>query len=234
MDTAFLDTLVKLANLGTSGICVLAIAWGGYQFQKIPNDAPPIRYETLKSFFNLCILIAITSAVTGLLSAYFNRQQIVTERSRANAAVAEMRQARERDREELAKEKKRIYEQVYQAAVEQYANSLGKLIGKAKGDVDDNLSLERIEVSARAFVGARNELRETLTNLSGSLNHEVDELEDASKELQKNPNDKAAQDRVRKAILVIAQKWPVKADAVKVQIRKLLAELGLERILRGE
>ena len=88
MTSEFLDTLVKLANLGTSGICVLAIAWGGFQFQKIPNDAPPIRYETLKSFFNLCILIAVISAATGLLSAYFNRQQIVTERNRADTAVA--------------------------------------------------------------------------------------------------------------------------------------------------
>ena len=88
MDTAFLDTLVKLANLGTSGICVLAIAWGGFQLQKIPNNAPPIHYETLKSFFKLCVLIATISAVTGLLSAYFNHQQIATERSRADVAVA--------------------------------------------------------------------------------------------------------------------------------------------------
>lgn len=145
----------------------------------------------------------------------------------------ELRQAREHDRQELAQEKKRIYLQV-QSAVEQYANSLGLLIGKAKGEVDDNLSAERIEVSARAFVGARNDLRDTLTSLSGSLNHEVDDLEDAIKDLEKNPDDKAAQDRVRKAILVVAQKWPVKADAIKVQIRKMLAELGLERILRGE
>lgn len=234
MDTAFLDTLVKLANLGTSGICVLAIAWAGFQFRSIPNDAPRIRYEALRSFFRLCILIAVISAVTGILSAYFNHQQVIMERSRANAAVVAMHQAGERNREELAKQKKRIYEQVYQSAVEQYANSLGSLIGKAKGDIDDNLSQERIEVSARAFVGARNELVKTLTNLSGSLNNEVDELEKAIEELQKNPNDKATQDRVRKAILVVAQKWPVKDVAIKVQIRKLLAELGLERILRGE
>jgi len=89
MNTELLDVLVKLANLGTSGICVLAIFWCGFQLQQLPNDAPAIRYETLKSFFLLCGVIALISGVTGVFGVYFNRQQIVAERGRADAAIAE-------------------------------------------------------------------------------------------------------------------------------------------------
>lgn len=154
----------------------------------------------------------------------------------ALAERAEMRLEEKKKREiaeAVALEKQRMYQQVYESAPERYASSLGLLIGKAKADVSDNLSAERIEVSARAFVAARNELRDTMTSLSSSLDGPIDELEKALTDLQKDPNDKAAQDRVRKTILVIEQKWPVKAEAIKVQIRKMLAELGLERVLRG-
>ena len=72
-----------------------------------------------------------------------------------------------------------------------------------------------------------------MTSLSASLNHEVDELEQALNDLKKSPNDKEMQDRVRKSILVIEQKWPVKAEAIRVQVRKMLVELGLERVIRG-
>lgn len=135
--------------------------------------------------------------------------------------------------EAVAAEKQRMYKQVSESAPEEYVSSLGYLIGKAKADVGDNLPADRVEVSARSIVAARNELRNTMTSLAASLNHEIDELEKALEDLKKNPNDKDAQERVRKTVLVIEQKWPVKAQTIRVQIRKLLTELGLERVLRG-
>lgn len=161
---------------------------------------------------------------------------IVSTRLAERAEQRAEQRLEEQKKKEVAEavelERQRMYKQVYESAPEQYAGSLGYLIGKAKADVGDNLPADRVEVSARAFVAARNELRDTMTSLAASLNHEVDDLEKALADLKKNPDDKAALERVRRAILVIEQKWPVKAQAIRVQLRKLLAEIGLERILR--
>lgn len=70
------DLLVKLASFGTAGVCILAIFIIGYSIFKLPNDAPKWKPDLMKKFINASIIIAVITAVSGGLNAYFNQQKI--------------------------------------------------------------------------------------------------------------------------------------------------------------
>jgi len=74
----FLDVLVKLASLGTSGICIFAIFWIGWLIWHPPANPDPERHRTLRFFMAVCVIIALISLVTGLKSAEFNADAIRT------------------------------------------------------------------------------------------------------------------------------------------------------------
>jgi hypothetical protein len=71
-----LDTLVKLAALGTSGICIFGIFWIGYLILNPPEKPDPQRYDTLRFFMMTCIAIAIISAVASIFGAWNDKKQI--------------------------------------------------------------------------------------------------------------------------------------------------------------
>jgi formate hydrogenlyase subunit 3/multisubunit Na+/H+ antiporter MnhD subunit len=77
MDAGLLDSLVKLASIGASGICIFAIFWIGWLILQLPPNADPERHKTLRMFMVICVVIAVISAGTGILSAMFNRDMIV-------------------------------------------------------------------------------------------------------------------------------------------------------------
>ncbi len=77
MDTGLLDTLVKLASIGASGICIFAIFWIGWLILQLPAGADPERHKTLRFFMVISVAIAVISAATGILNAMFNRDAIV-------------------------------------------------------------------------------------------------------------------------------------------------------------
>ena len=81
------DLLVKLASFGTAGVCILAIFIIGYSIFKLPNDAPAWKPELMKKFITASILIAVITAVSGGLNAYFNQQKI-QEADRGTVRVA--------------------------------------------------------------------------------------------------------------------------------------------------
>lgn len=70
------DLLVKLASFGTAGVCILAIFIIGYSIFKLPNDTPKWKPVLMKKFINASIIIAVITAVSGGLNAYFNQQKI--------------------------------------------------------------------------------------------------------------------------------------------------------------
>ncbi len=116
MDIPLLDTLVRLASIGATGICIFVVFWAGYQLQKIPHDAPPIRYETFRSYMLLCVLVALISAGVGALNAYFNYRQALVERERANSAIAKAES--ESKRAEQITDQLQAREQEFQALAE--------------------------------------------------------------------------------------------------------------------
>ncbi len=71
-----LDTLVKLASLGTSGICIFAIFWIGWLILYPPPTPDKERHKTLRFFMIICVVIAVISAATGITNAKFNASKI--------------------------------------------------------------------------------------------------------------------------------------------------------------
>lgn len=76
LSNALLDTLVKLASLGTSGICIFAIFWIGWLILNPPSTPDKERHKTLRFFMIICAVIAVISAVTGITNAKFNADKI--------------------------------------------------------------------------------------------------------------------------------------------------------------
>jgi hypothetical protein len=71
-----LDVLVKLAGIGTAGVCVLAIFLIGTTILKLPKDSPPWKAKLMQRFMVVCVIIAVISALSGGANAYFNREKI--------------------------------------------------------------------------------------------------------------------------------------------------------------
>jgi hypothetical protein len=80
-----LETLVKLASLGTSGICIFAIFWIGWLVKK-PTSLS--HYRTLRFYMIACIIIAVISAASGILNAYFNAAKIEKIQEQLPTAIA--------------------------------------------------------------------------------------------------------------------------------------------------
>ena len=73
---ALLNTLVKLASLGASGICIFAIFWIGWLILRPPENHDPERHRTLRAFMATCVVIAIISAASGIANAINNAGKI--------------------------------------------------------------------------------------------------------------------------------------------------------------
>jgi len=119
-----------------------------------------------------------------------------------------------------------------EAAPRKYVQELDKLIQRADKEGADNAI-----VNARAIVAVRDSLRGSLVAISKQLNSEIDNL--ASElggtrgplaELGRSLERSDAPDpkRVYQTIQVLVRIWPSKSEQIEVEIRKLLAELGLE------
>lgn len=119
-----------------------------------------------------------------------------------------------------ARQERQQWVQALSSAPSEYANRLSDLIDGANAAPDSE-----IVIHARAIVSARNDLRDSLINLSTLLNSDIDRL---SSDVSSAPEaDRIGS--VRSTISVLKLKWPSKKEQVAVELRKVLAELGLER-----
>ena len=141
---------------------------------------------------------------------------------------------------------KDIYRQRMQSAPEVYIDRLSKLISEAFQE-----GVTRASLNAKAIVAARNDLRDSLLSITNLLNTEITTLERiTSTDLVYHPSYLApfyedTSDVISRAdpreiarrneetyemIEVLHKKWPSKADQIKFAIRKLIAELGIDRL----
>lgn len=97
MDAGLLDTLVKLASLGASGVCIFALFWIGWLIWRLPADATPERYKTLRMFMIIAVFIALISGATGLVNAKFNAEEIHHLREQNQALKSDLQTYRERE-----------------------------------------------------------------------------------------------------------------------------------------
>lgn len=77
-ETGLLETLVKLASLGTSGICIFAIFWIGWLISRPGTSQDVERHRTLRFFMVVCIVISLVSAGTGLWSGHVDKQKMAS------------------------------------------------------------------------------------------------------------------------------------------------------------
>jgi len=124
-------------------------------------------------------------------------------------------------------ERKRIAE-----APTLYVQEIDKLINNAVAEGEGNAV-----INAKAIVAARNSLAHSLSAIGSQLDGQIDllalevEMETLVPlpRLTEPPNAKSSMDKhaVYMQVLVLQKIWPAKRKQIEVELRKLLAELGL-------
>ncbi|MBL0351515.1 MAG: hypothetical protein IPP03_02010 [Dechloromonas sp.] len=110
---------------------------------------------------------------------------------------------------------RKTYEQRVAAAPALYTEHIGKLISDSSTD-----NARNIRNAAQAIVSTRNDLKKSLTSLAQLLNSDIDVLAEL---IESNATPAQLADRIK----VLEMKWPAKRTQVEVELRKILAELGL-------
>jgi hypothetical protein len=128
--------------------------------------------------------------------------------------------------------KDKILRRKLDAAPRKYVEELEKLIAQAYKE-----GIEKAVVNARSIVSTRNDLRSSLISISSRLNSEIDQLaidightiikpaEPSIRTTEANENNPK---RAYETIEVLYRNWPAKKVQIEVEIKKLLAELGLD------
>lgn len=167
------------------------------------------------------------AAVAGYATIRAERVHIAYEQQRAEQADA----ARKRAEAESA-----MYRQMFTAAPTKYWAVLDGQIQTAardsrtpppkpssEGPAQPSPS-DELRTDAIALIASRDAMAATLGDLGKQLDHEMDELK---AELAKPKPDMA---KVGMLVQVIQKEWPTKKATIEVEIRKLLAELGITQI----
>lgn len=123
MNPDFLETLVKLAAAGTSGICIFAIFAAGFILFKSNQDTPPAKYDALKSFMKMAAVVAVISAGTTIASGYWDhRTKVVLTNKNEQLAKTTKEQKQVLEKKEEAEEE--LVAQIEQS--EETINSLSQ------------------------------------------------------------------------------------------------------------
>lgn len=124
------------------------------------------------------------------------------------------RRGRDKERE--------FWEKTLKSAPDLYTTRIGILISEASASNSND-----IMAKARSIVSTRNDLRGSLVSLAALLNSDIDRLSIEIAEAEQAANRDTG--RIRETVAVLKSKWPGKREQVEVELRKILAELGLER-----
>ena len=112
-----------------------------------------------------------------------------------------------------------IYRKALMSAPEKYVEHLDKLIKVAASE-----KKKSITVNVRDIVNTRDNLQESLTSLSKLLDFDIDRLkEQLESKKNKEGLHEIAQD--------LEKKWPAKKNQIRIEITKLISELGLKNIV---
>ena len=100
-------------------------------------------------------------------------------------------------------------------APRKYVNNLDKLIKIAMRE-----GATKASINARAIVSTRNDLKESTIKIADRLNSEINVLE-------RQQQEQARSEVLMETIEVLSKKWPAKKDQIEIELRKVLAEMGL-------
>ncbi len=84
-------------------------------------------------------------------------------------------------------------------------------------------------VNAKAIVSTRNDLQNSLDVISESLNNEIDILKAQIGEREKSARG-VSNRQIYETIEILFKKWPSKKTQIEYAGRKVLAEMGLDKI----
>jgi hypothetical protein len=122
------------------------------------------------------------------------------------------------------------HQQKIDAAPNAYVKELDELIQRGFRE-GEGMAI----INARAIVAVRNSLRSSLISISTQLNSEIDRLSSNIGEaitrletVTNRPTEEINPAEVYRTIQVLVRTWPAKRTQIKVEIRKILAELGLD------
>ncbi|MCE9567235.1 MAG: hypothetical protein K8U57_34975 [Planctomycetes bacterium] len=144
MNSELLDTAVKLAALGTSGVCVAALVWTGLFMARMPAEQERNKHASLRNYMLMCFGIAIVSGVSGAFSptAERSRELQATNQAQAEKIAAFDKAEHERDaRNELIREQVRAVVKLAKvnsiicASVGPYLDKILELLGPEKSAV---------------------------------------------------------------------------------------------------
>jgi len=138
MNSELLDSAVKLAALGTSGVCVAGMVWTGALMARLPAEGERNRHSALRNYMLLCFGVAIVSAVSGFLSPTAERMRELEATNRSQAQqVTELRRAVQQNeaRSELVRDQVRTVIRLVKvngfvySTVGQYLDKILELLG---------------------------------------------------------------------------------------------------------
>ena len=87
-------------------------------------------------------------------------------------------------------------------------------------------SPDDIRVYARSIVSVRDDLRRSVTALSGQLNSEMDRIATLLEQYEKAPTEQGARE-ITLTIRVLRETWPAKEAKIADALRKILADAGI-------
>jgi hypothetical protein len=90
-----LDTLVKLAAIGTSGLCVLFVFWCGSLVKNLPDNTSQGKISVVKHYMTVCLIMAVITGLSGGANAFFNRNAVVSAENKVAESRKELATVRE-------------------------------------------------------------------------------------------------------------------------------------------
>jgi hypothetical protein len=126
-----------------------------------------------------------------------------------------------------------LYARVYGEGYDRFIIKPTMFVQHLKDIINAKGTTEELLPPAQSFVRVMQQRRSPLLALSATVGHEMDDLEHALDALEKNPQDRSLQDRLRKSVLGLAATWQNQFAAVDASLKQTMAELGVERILKA-
>ena len=117
------------------------------------------------------------------------------------------------------------YVQRVRSAPEEYVGLLKAQIESASRDEPVN-----IRVRARSIIRVRDSLGGSLLNLSKQLDSEIDRLAQLLDKYEQGPSEQLDTE-IHDSIAVLQRTWPAKEKLIVYELRKVVAELGLDRVI---
>ena len=120
-------------------------------------------------------------------------------------------------------------------APRKYVDHLDRLICQAI-DAGGNDAVVR----ARAIVSARDSMRGSFSSISKCLNTEIDKLaeqvgvSDRQESLQRFPQGQSEREMIFDTMRVLQKVWPSRKGQIEIEVRKLIAELGIDAAVLDE